>query len=126
MAGKPVHVELPAKDSARAKQFYTSLFGWQFQTFGDVDYHMTQFDEQTGGAIYGDESGEASHPRVYFDVDDIDQATAKVRELGGQADDKQPVPGMGWYAGCKDTEGTSFNLWQSDDSAPAPEGGGSS
>jgi predicted enzyme related to lactoylglutathione lyase len=120
MAGKPVHVELPAKDSARAKEFYGALFGWQFQSFGDADYHMTQFDEGSGGAIYGDESGQSSHPTVYFDVDDVDAATAKVRDLGGEADEKQPVPGMGWFAACKDTEGTSFSVWQSDESAPPP------
>ena len=30
MAGKVVHVEVPAEDSAKAKDFYGSLFGWQF------------------------------------------------------------------------------------------------
>jgi predicted enzyme related to lactoylglutathione lyase len=29
---------------------------------------------------------------------------------------------MGWYARCKDTEGNDFGLWQSDPSAPTPEG----
>lgn len=120
MAGRLVHFELPAKDSARSKEFYGSLFGWQFQSYGEVDYHMTQFDDQTGGAISGGE--DASAPRIYFDVDDIDQATARVRELGGKAEAKQPVPGMGWYAACKDTEGTSFSIWQGDESAPAPQG----
>ena len=121
MAGKPVHVEIPSKDTAKSKEFYGALFGWQFQSFGDVDYHMTQFSEDSGGAIYGDESG-ASDPRVYYDVDDIDPTIARVRELGGEAAEKQPVPGMGWYVSCRDTQGTKFSLWQSDDSAPAPEG----
>lgn len=119
MAGKPVHVELPAQDTARAKEFYGSLFGWQFQSHGDADYHMTQFDERSGRAIYGAEGGQRS-PTVYFDVDDIDAAIARVRELGGESEEKAAVPGMGWYVACKDTEGTSFSLWQSDQSAAAP------
>lgn len=118
MAGRPVHIEFPAKDTARAKEFYGSLFGWQFQEFGDIDYHMTRFDEQTGGAIY---AGDENRPLVYVDVDDMDAATARVAELGGEADEKQPVPGMGWFAVCKDTEGTTFGLWQSDTSAQAPQ-----
>src|SRR5688572_21570173 len=51
MAGKVVHVEIPAKDSGQAKEFYGSLFGWQFQSYGEQDYHMTQFDAQSGAAI---------------------------------------------------------------------------
>ena len=122
MAGKLVHFELPAKDSAQSKEFYGSLFGWQFQSYGEMDYHMAQIDEQQGGAISGMQDGE--HAAIYFDVDDIDAAIARVRELGGQADDKQPVPGMGWFAACKDPGGTNFSLWQGDDQAPMPEDGG--
>jgi predicted enzyme related to lactoylglutathione lyase len=28
-----------------------------------------------------------------------------------------PVPSMGWFATCKDTEGNDFGLWQHDPSA---------
>ncbi len=48
---------------------------------------------------------------------DIDAAGAKVRELGGEAGDKSPVPTHGWFAACKDSEGNAFHLWQSDASA---------
>ena len=123
MAGKLVHFEIPSKDSAKAKEFYGSLFGWKFQSYGEMDYHMTQTDEQQGGAVSGMQEGE--HPIVYFDVDDIDSALQRVRELGGQADDKMPVPSMGWFAACKDPNGTNFSLWQGDESAPMPEGMGS-
>ena len=41
----------------------------------------------------------------------------KVRELGGTADDRQTVPTHGWFAGCKDTEGNAFSLWQNDSNA---------
>ena len=52
-----------------------------------------------------------------FDTADIDASIAKVRELGGSADEKQPVPTHGWFSACKDTEGNSFSLWQSDQNA---------
>jgi uncharacterized protein len=122
MAGKVVHVEVPAEDSAKAKDFYGSLFGWQFQSYGEQDYHMVQFDDQSGAAITG---GDTSHePVVYFDTDDIDASIGKVKELGGSAEEKMPVPGMGWFVACKDNQGTAFSLWQSDESAPTPEGTG--
>ena len=28
-----------------------------------------------------------------------------------------PVPGMGWFALCSDTEGNDFGLWQTDPGA---------
>jgi predicted enzyme related to lactoylglutathione lyase len=64
--------------------------------------------------------GDARGLRVYFDVDDINAGIAKVNELGGEAGEAQPVPGMGWFAMSKDTEGNRFGLWQNDTSAPAP------
>ena len=122
MAGKVVHVELPAQDSAQATEFYGALFGWQFQSYGDQDYHMARTDEQQGAAVSGGDSG--SSPIVYFDTDDIDASISKVKELGGSAEEKMPVPGMGWFVACKDNQGTTFSLWQADDSAPMPEGMG--
>ena len=118
---KIVHFEVPAKDTARAKEFWGSLFGVQFQTYeGPVEYHMFQNDDQTGGGIYPQQQGEKGLI-TYFNVDDIDAARTKVEELGGKAEDKEPVPGMGWYARAQDTEGNEFSLWQRDENAPPEE-----
>ena len=59
-----------------------------------------------------------------FDVDDINAGSAQVRDLGGKTEEAQPVPQMGWFARCEDTEGNAFGLWQTDPAAPAPEGAG--
>ena len=118
MAGAPVHIEIPAQDSAKGREFWTGLFDWQFEEIpGPVEYHMTRVTDTTGGAIYNNPEGNTAGLRVYFDVDDINQGAARVRELGGEANDPQPVPGMGWFAGCKDASGNDFGLWQNDTSA---------
>jgi predicted enzyme related to lactoylglutathione lyase len=110
-----------AQDTVRAKEFWGSLFGVQFQTYeGPVEYHMFQNDDQTGGGIYPKQQGEKGLI-TYFNVEDIDAARTKVEELGGKAEDKAPVPGMGWYARAEDTEGNEFSLWQSDENAPPEE-----
>jgi len=117
MAGKLVHVEINAADSERAQGFWSGVFGWEIAPpmSPEMDYRMFQTGEGQGGAIVGtDEKGPL---RVYFDTEDIDASIAKVRELGGQAEDKMPVQSYGWFAGCKDTEGNAFSLWQSDESA---------
>jgi predicted enzyme related to lactoylglutathione lyase len=119
---KVVHVEIPAQDTAKGREFWGSLFGWQFQQYeGPVEYHMTQIDDQAGGAIYNNPEGNTDGIRVYFDVDDINAGAAKVRELGGEANEPLPVPGMGWFTGCKDAVGNDFGLWQTDPAAPGPE-----
>ena len=118
MAGKIVHFEVPSADADRASAFYSGLFGYEIgaSVMEDFDYRMFQSAEDQGGAIMPSESAGAGLV-VYLDTDDIDASVAKVRELGGSADDKQPVPTHGWFSSCKDTEGNSFSLWQNDTNA---------
>jgi predicted enzyme related to lactoylglutathione lyase len=116
-----VHVEIPADDTGKGREFWGGLFGWEFQDYpGPFEYHMARLGEQQGGAITNMEPGKHGL-RVYFDVDDINAGAAKVKELGGEANDPQPVPSMGWFAVCKDSEGNEFGLWQTDENAPNPE-----
>jgi hypothetical protein len=118
MAGKIVHFEVPAANADRASGFYSGLFGYEVgaSAMEGFDYRMFQSAEDQGGAIMPSETA-GSGLIVYLDTDDIDASVAKVRELGGTADDKQPVPTHGWFAACKDTEGNSFSLWQADTNA---------
>ena len=121
MPGQMVDLEIPAGDTAKAREFWTSLFGWQWQAFeGPTEYHMTRFSETTGGAIYAPDPPEKRGTRVFFDVEDINEGNARVNELGGEAGEALPVPAMGWFSLCKDTEGNEFGLWQTDPEAPAP------
>ena len=118
MAGKLVHFEVPAKDGDRARGFWSGVFGWQFEDAGmpDLDYNMVRTGEDQGGAVYTSDEIAGKGVVVYFDTDDIDASIAKAREHGGEADDKQPIPHVGWFARCKDTEGNEFSLFQSDES----------
>ena len=118
MAGKLVHFELPAADTARARTFWSGVFGWEFSdsAFPGMEYWMVRTGEEQGGAVMSTEAPDRG-PIVYFDSDDIDASLAKVRELGGEAGDRMPVPTMGWFAHCTDPSGNEFGLWQTDPSA---------
>jgi predicted enzyme related to lactoylglutathione lyase len=115
---KIIHIELPANDAARARAFWGGLNGYEFHAFGgQEDYQL--FQGEPGGAVYtSDTAGQG--PLVYFGSTDLDADVARVRSLGGVAADKQPVPGVGWYAHCTDTEGNRFGLFQGDESAAPP------
>ena len=117
MPGQIVHIEIPADDTAKGQEFWGSLFEWQFQAFpGPFEYHMTQIADNQGAAITNMEPGKRGM-RAYFAVDDVNAGAARVKELGGEAAEPQPVPNMGWFATCKDPHGNEFGLWQNDLSA---------
>ena len=117
MAGRVVHYEVPSGDVGRAAGFYSGLFGYEVgpSAMEGFEYRMFQTGENDGGAIMASESP-GSGLVVYMDTDDIDASIAKVRAGGGTAGDKNPIPHVGWFTHCKDTEGNDFSLFQSDES----------
>ena len=123
MGKKVVHVEFPAQDAERGKKFWEGVGGWSISDAGmpGGQYLMWQEDDQ-GGAVFKMEGFPASGTTIYLGSDDIDADLARVRELGGEAEEKQPIPSIGWFARCKDSEGNDFSLYQSDENAPMPEG----
>jgi uncharacterized protein len=115
MAGNIVHFEINAKDANRAKRFYTALFGWKYKdsTMPGIEYYLIDGTTPAGGI---NPMSQDPGPVVYFDTDDIDTSIGKVRDLGGKSEDKQAIPGQGWFAACVDTEGNKFSLFQNDPS----------
>lgn len=108
MAGDLGSFTIPVADAQCARAFYSGLLGWQCEPQAN-GYHITKTTPPGGS-----HAGEGPSPQVWFRVDDIQAALARVRELGGRADDPQESP-SGWGAACRDDQGTRFNLWQ-----PAP------
>jgi predicted enzyme related to lactoylglutathione lyase len=120
MPGQIVHIEIPADNTGKSKEFWSGLFGWQFEAFpGPSEYHIARITDQQGVAITNMEP-QKKGTRSYFDVDDIRAGAARVNELGGQADEPMPVPNMGWFVTCRDPHGNEFGLWQTDPSAQMP------
>ena len=51
-------------------------------------------------------------------VDSIEDAIAAVLAAGGTvSQEKASIPGMGWFAVCKDTEGNKVGLFTNDPTA---------
>ena len=122
-----VHFEIHAADPDRAVNFYTTLFGWSFQKWeGPMDYWLvtTGPNDQpgiNGGLVrrQGEIDGQAVIAYVCtVDVEDLDASVQTALDNGGQiALPKMPIPGMGWLAYCKDTEGNIFGMMQGDPNA---------
>ena len=122
-----VHFEIHAADPNRAVNFYQKLFGWTFQKWeGPMDYWLvtTGPNEQpgiNGGLVprQGEIDGQAVIAYVCtVDVENLDASVQSAVDNGGQiALPKMPIPGMGWLAYCKDTEGNIFGMMQGDPNA---------
>lgn len=123
MAGQFTYIEIPADDNKKVREFYGSVFGWEFREFpGPAEYHMASIGPQQGAAVTSMEQGKRG-ARAYFVVDEINASAARVKELGGEATDPMPIPNLGWFSNCADPHGNAFGLWEVDDSAPAPQAG---
>ena len=130
MAGGVVHFEIPAEDEGRAREVYSSAFGWEVSQVPEMSYAMikTTPTDANGmpsvpGSINGGmfrREGDLTSPVVTVDVDDIDAALAKINALGGSTVlPREAIGTMGWAAYFRDTEGNVVGLWQN-----APREGG--
>jgi uncharacterized glyoxalase superfamily protein PhnB len=105
-SGDLYYFTLPVHDLARAQAFFGAVLGWQFPD--PQQGHIANISAPPGG-IAEVQGGGSTRAQLWFVVDDIHAAVAKIRELGGTADD--PVLyDSGWSADCVDDQGTTFNL----------------
>ncbi len=101
--GDLYYFTLHTPDVHKAQAFYGAVLGW---TFDDPDNgHIGNISAPPGSA-HGAAEGNTD---LYFVVDEIRAAVARVREMGGTAD--EPVfYDSGAAATCVDDQGTRFHL----------------
>ena len=124
MDNSVVFFELPVDRLERAKKFYEKAFGWKITDNPALKVYMvgTAPSDKRGrstepGAINGLmslRSDADATPTFTIGVHDIDAAVQKVRNNGGKIiQAKWEIPGVGWGAYFKDTEGNRVQLFQS-------------
>lgn len=122
-----VHFEMPAKDNARAAEFYRNTFGWGMH---ELDAQMgnyllaetTETDEnrmvKTPGTINGgffkyDDKPGMDTPHVVIQVEDIKESIELVKKNGGSIEgDTMDIPSVGTYASIIDSEGNRVGILQ--------------
>ena len=117
-----VHFEMNVKDVHKTIAFYESVFGWKFQKWdGPLDYWLIMTgDEKEPGIDGGLGYEEEGFPKVVntIDVDEIDDVIKKIEKNGGTiVRPKHAVPGVGWLAYFKDSEGVMSGIMQEDPKA---------
>ncbi len=129
MSNRVAHFEIHADDLERAKHFYQTVFGWDFQEWkgGDQEYWMIMTADKdskeagiNGGLLQRladckpPEKGQAVTGYVCtIVVDDYDEAAKKILEAGGvEALPKYDLAGMAWQGYYLDTEKNVFGIHQ--------------
>lgn len=95
-------------DPDRSRRFFAEVLGWRLEEAPN-GFHIAN-TSPPGGVHRAD----ASDLTVWFRVDDIQAAVARVRAMGGQADEPE-LYASGWSATCRDDQGAEFSISQ-----PAP------
>ncbi len=129
MSNRVVHFEIYADDMARAQKFYEQVFGWQFQSYGEMPNYGEYVGVTTGDSGEGInggmfkrgftvEAGDANAFVCTVQVDNYDAVHEKIMAAGGQEMmAKFALPGMAWQGYHKDTEGNTFGLHRPDENA---------
>jgi predicted enzyme related to lactoylglutathione lyase len=110
--------DLTATDQEAAKRFYGELFGWEAEDMAvaeNVSYSMMRLAGRDVAAISPQpqprERGAPPHWLVYFGTEDIDDALARVQELGGLKLAGPIDIGIAKLGVVQDREGATFPLY---------------
>ncbi|HSJ73917.1 MAG TPA: VOC family protein [Miltoncostaeaceae bacterium] len=121
---KAVHFEIPVDDIDAAKRFYGGVFGWGLTDFGDGQEYVLATTVEVGpdyrptepGAINGAlmrRRDDAPAPVLVIEVASVDDGLARVEAAGGAiVRPKTEIPGMGYYAYARDTQGNVIGPWE--------------
>lgn len=121
-----MHFEIHADNPDRAIQFYSKVFGWQFQKWGEQEYWLIPTGPKDepgidGGLVRRRGSIDGTAVTAYvctIGIANVDDTVLKVKASGGEnVVPKMPIPTVGWLAYCKDTEGNIFGVMHPDPNA---------
>jgi len=116
------HFEINADDPLRAKGFYENVFKWKIEKWeGPIEYWLiTAGEEDEVGINGGLQKRENKEDSIfnYVGVESVDKTIKKIKENDGEIlEPKNPIPGVGYYAFFKDTEGNRLGIMEEDRNA---------
>lgn len=110
--GKIDYIEIPVTDLVKTREFFSALYGWEFQEWGP-DYFSFSDGRTDGGLRRADEPAPASGVLLVFYSNDLERDLERVKELGATiARDIFDFPG-GRRFHFVDPAGTEFAMWAS-------------
>jgi predicted enzyme related to lactoylglutathione lyase len=118
-----VHFEIPADNPERVAGFYKKVLGWEIQKWeGPVDYWLISTGKETEPGIHGGIARKKDRPAsgilVTAQVDSVDECLKKIIAAGGSiVVPKRVIPGVGYQAHFRDSEGNVIGIMENDPEA---------
>jgi predicted enzyme related to lactoylglutathione lyase len=104
------YVEIPVTDLNKAKEFFSALFGWSFESWGD-DYMSFNDGRFDGGFRRSAEPAPSTGVLLIFFSTDLERDLHRVQELGATISEAIfPFPG-GRRFHFIDPTGTEYAIW---------------
>lgn len=115
--------EFASSDPGKEMDFFKSVFGWEFQKFGEQDYWLVKTGpaEEVGidGGFLPMMSEQQPRTTNTITVTDLDAAIEKAKAAGAtMMMDKQEIPDFGWTAYMMSPTGIPFGMYQQMPGAP--------
>jgi len=112
--GDITHIDIPVSDMARAKEFYSTLFGWQIDEIpGFEGYPMWRAPNKISGGGLAPRGDGFTQPRSYVEVDSIDATIAAATAAGAEvAMPKAPITETSAWAVILDPDGNTIGLFE--------------
>lgn len=112
--GVPCWVDATVRDLEAARRFYGELFGWTFEQGADASEVRAYSDGRRVAGLAARATDERPpNWNVYFATEDVDAATGRVKEAGGEVLIAPTAVGdTGRVAVALSPDGAAFGLWQ--------------
>jgi len=75
------HIEIPTTDFKKAKRFFGTVFGWEFQDVPDMEYVLFKTGQlPNGGFVKVKKMRKSGQVNVYIEVEDIDSKLKEIKK----------------------------------------------
>jgi len=113
MGNAIVHIEIPATDLKKAKEFYSKVFGWKVDVMPpEMGYALFETGAPPGGGFNKVDKVREGGCLFYICVDDIEKKLKEIEKAGGKTVEKKTeIPQTGWEAKFKDVFGNVLGLF---------------
>jgi len=110
-----IHFEINATKPERAVRFYKKVFGWKVNKWrGPIPYWLVMTGKKKPGINGGIMRRMKKETTINtIDVPSVDRFMKKITQAKGRViHPKMAIPGVGYFAYCKDTEGNTFGIME--------------